>query len=260
MLNILIVLTFAFALIFKSKRYLHMLQQNLYNENNRYLKWVFKNYKLFWDVDVFIIAVSLIGALITYDLEKFSLLMGITLIALNMILGFSYRKKINTDQNKKPLVITKRVKRLIITTTILYLIPVIVGFLNINNYQLVWWMIFTLGVMVYFNPFIVFIANIINHPYERGVYHYYKNKAQSKLKNMPGLKIIGITGSYGKTSSKNILSDILNVRYNALPTPRNLNTYKGLIMTVNIIWISLLIYLLQKWVLMLRVKLKVFVI
>ena len=50
---------------------------------------------------------------------------------------------------------------------------------------------------------------------------------------MPNLKKIGITGSYGKTSSKNILSDILNIKYNALPTPRNLNTYNGLIMTVN---------------------------
>ena len=50
---------------------------------------------------------------------------------------------------------------------------------------------------------------------------------------MPNLKIVGITGSYGKTSSKNILADILNVKYNALPTPRNLNTYNGLIMTVN---------------------------
>ena len=50
---------------------------------------------------------------------------------------------------------------------------------------------------------------------------------------MPNLKIIGITGSYGKTSSKNILSDILNIKYNALPTTRNLNTYNGLIMTVN---------------------------
>jgi UDP-N-acetylmuramoyl-tripeptide--D-alanyl-D-alanine ligase len=65
------------------------------------------------------------------------------------------------------------------------------------------------------------------------VYHYYKHKAQKKIKEMGNLKIIGITGSYGKTSSKNILSDILNVKYNALPTPRNLNTYNGLIMTVN---------------------------
>ena len=78
-----------------------------------------------------------------------------------------------------------------------------------------------------------FFANIINFPIERAVYHYYKYKAQSKLKSMPNLKIIGITGSYGKTSSKNILSDILNIKYNALPTPRNLNTYNGLIMTVN---------------------------
>ena len=30
----------------------HMLQQNLYNENNRYLKWVFKNYKQFLDLDI----------------------------------------------------------------------------------------------------------------------------------------------------------------------------------------------------------------
>ena len=74
---------------------------------------------------------------------------------------------------------------------------------------------------------------MINKPAEKIVYNYYKSKAQNKLKNMPNLKIIGITGSYGKTSSKNILSDILNVKYNALPTPRNLNTYNGLIMTVN---------------------------
>ena len=54
-----------------------------------------------------------------------------------------------------------------------------------------------------------------------------------KLKVMNNLKVIGITGSYGKTSSKNILSDILNVKYNALPTPKNLNTPYGLIITIN---------------------------
>ena len=43
--------------------------------------------------------------------------------------------------------------------------------------------------------------------------------AQKKLRSMTDLKIVGITGSYGKTSSKNILADILNVKYNALPTP-----------------------------------------
>lgn len=232
-LNIILILTFAFAITFKSKRFLHMLQQNLYNENNRYLKWLFKNIKQCFDIDIFIVAIALIGALVTFDLDNFSLLISFTLIVLNIILGLNWNSKIKNDQNKKPLVITKRVKRLIMTLIILYFIPVILGIINYCNQQFVWVMIFTLSFMLLLNPFVVFIANIVNYPLERGVYHYYKSKAQNKLKSMPNLKIIGITGSYGKTSSKNILSDILNVRYNALPTPKNLNTYNGLIMTVN---------------------------
>ena len=229
----LIFIAFIFAIIFKSKRFLHMLQQNLYNENNRYLKWLFRNKKLFWDIDIFIVAIALIGSLVTYDLERFSLLLGITLIVLNIILGINWNNRIKNDQNKKPLVITKRVKRLIITCAILYMIPVVLCILNYNNCQFIWIMLFVFSVMLVLNPLIIFLANIINYPIERAVYHYYKTKAQNKLKSMTNLKVIGITGSYGKTSSKNILSDILNIRYNALPTPRNLNTYNGLIMTVN---------------------------
>ena len=106
-------------------------------------------------------------------------------------------------------------------------------FLHKNDIEYVWLMILILAIATYLNALIVFVANIINYPIERMVYIYYKNKAQKKLKSMPNLKIIGITGSYGKTSSKNILSDILNIKYNALPTPKNLNTYNGLIMTIN---------------------------
>ena len=32
-------------LIFKTKKSFHMLQQNWYNEDNRYLKWIFHNRK-----------------------------------------------------------------------------------------------------------------------------------------------------------------------------------------------------------------------
>ena len=96
-----------------------------------------------------------------------------------------------------------------------------------------WIMFLILSIMTYLNSLIVFIALLINTPIERIVYCYYRQKAKKKLKQMTQLKVIGITGSYGKTSSKNILSDILNIKYNALPTPRNLNTFNGLIMTVN---------------------------
>lgn len=221
------------TLIYKSKRYLHMLQQNLYNENNRYLKWVFRNSKQFLDLDLLAILGSCIGLFVLYDLENLSVLLIGGLGILFLVLAYLWRSRLHSDQNKKPLVITKRVKRLIVTTSILYLIPTLFLFVNNTDRQFVWAMITLLSIMVVLNPFIVFLANIINYPIERLVYHFYKHKAQSKLKSMSNLKIIGITGSYGKTSSKNILGDILNIKYNALPTPRNLNTYNGLIMTVN---------------------------
>ena len=60
-----------------------------------------------------------------------------------------------------------------------------------------------------------------------------KKKAKTKLADMKNLKVIGITGSYGKTSSKNILNDILSIKYSTLATPKSLNTFNGLMITIN---------------------------
>ena len=57
--------------------------------------------------------------------------------------------------------------------------------------------------------------------------------AKEKLESFSNLKVIGITGSYGKTSCKNILNDILSIKYNTLATPKSLNTFNGLMMTIN---------------------------
>ena len=76
------------CLLFKSKRYLHMLQQNLYNENNRYIKWVFRNSKQFLDLDFIAIFISLIGMLVIYDLEKISILLMLVLGGLFLALAY----------------------------------------------------------------------------------------------------------------------------------------------------------------------------
>ena len=230
---LILIATFIYAVANKSRRTLHMLQQNLYNENNRYLKWVFNNKRQFLCLDIILICISLIGIFVVFDLSFVSTLSMILIALFLILIGYTWDKKIKNDQNKKKLVITARIKRLIFTTTILYIIPVIFLIFDLNNIKLAWKILLAENIMLYLNAFIVFIAMLINTPVEKGVYIHYKRKAQNKLKNMPNLKIIGITGSYGKTSSKNILSDILNIKYNALPTPRNLNTYNGLIMTVN---------------------------
>lgn len=232
-LYILTLLTFIFVNVYKTKRSLHMLQQNLYNENNRYLKWLVKNYRQFISVDLIIIAATIIGMFVIYDLEFIS---AIVLLAMSLtltLLGLFWRREIINDQNKKRLVITARIKRLIITTIILYAVPIIIYTYFYSMYKTAWYLLFIISLMTYLNTLVVFVAMIINSPIEKLVYVYYKTKAQKKLKQMEKLKIIGITGSYGKTSSKNILSDILNIKYNALPTPHNWNTYNGLIMTVN---------------------------
>lgn len=232
---IILLLALAYLNFYKSKRSLHMLQQNLYNENNRYLKWIFKNNKQFLSLELITIAISLIGVFVIYDLELVAVACLLLMSLLTVIQAFVLRKAINNDQNKKKLVVTARVKRLIVTTSILFIIPLVLLGKNLfeYNFNISWILIFILTVMTYLNCFVVFISMLINTPIEKCVYLYYKTKAQNKLNQMSNLKIIGITGSYGKTSSKNILGDILNIKYNALPTPRNLNTYNGLIMTVN---------------------------
>ena len=219
--------------IFKSKRNLHMMQQNLYNENNRYVKWQIKNSKQFFTIEIFTIIISIVSIFVKFDNELI-ILLPITIICIIFLVeGLKYRNLILTDQNKKKLVITARIKRLIFTISILYLIPSIFLIFNINNYIAYWTLVLILTSMTYLNNLVVLIAMFINTPIEKCVYLYYKTKAQNKLKSMNNLKIIGITGSYGKTSTKNIISDILNAKYNALPTPKNLNTFNGLIMTVN---------------------------
>ena len=212
-----------------SSKSIHMLQQNLYNENNRYLKWTFKN------LNISLINLNLYGILFSSFLffsnnkilESFFILILMSIYIVSLSIDKDKRKN---DQNKKPLVITKRVRRLIITMSIIYLLPILFVFFDIDNRNIC---ILIVSILTSLNFFIVYIANLINYPIERMVYHYYERKAKNKLKSMSNLKVIGITGSYGKTSSKNILNDILNIKFNSLATPKSLNTFNGLMITVN---------------------------
>ena len=91
-------LALLFAIFYKTKRSLHMLQQNLYNENNRYLKWIFKNSKQFLDWDIVIVIISFIGSLVFYDLESISLILIILLVLMSYFLGFLWIRRINVKK------------------------------------------------------------------------------------------------------------------------------------------------------------------
>ncbi len=231
LLLIIIFIILIIGLGYKSKRSLHMLQQNLYNENNRYIKWTIKNISNFLNREIIGIILFVLAYFVFYDLNIYLVPIELAILVIYISMIRYWQNFFKNEQTKKRLVITKRVKRLIVTIVILYLIPLITlkTFTNQNLLLL----LLIESIMVYLNEYVIFLAKIINTPIEKEVYNYYKHKAQKTLKSMPNLKIVGITGSYGKTSSKNILRDILNVKYNAFATPRNLNTYNGLIMSVN---------------------------
>ena len=68
----LIVLLMIILLCYKSRKSLHMLQQNLYNENNRYVKWNIRNLSQYFNLEIITIIGCFIGLFIFYDLRLYN--------------------------------------------------------------------------------------------------------------------------------------------------------------------------------------------
>ena len=226
--NIIVLLKNYFRLktCFDLKKAFHMLQQNWYNEGNRYIKWIKNNpKKVFIDFDLFFV-LFILFIFINTNLSMFLF----SLFYVFCLRNFLHKKK--TEQVKKPLALTKRVKRLMITSSLIYLIPSLIIILTFKENLLPYYYL-VLGLLSYLNYFVILISNIINIPVEKAVFRHFYKQAYKKINDMHNLKVVGITGSYGKTSSKNILNDILSVKYNTCPSPKNFNTTNGLMITIN---------------------------
>lgn len=149
---------------------------------------------------------------------------------------------------KKPLVYTARVKRLLVTTGIVWVLGLLAAVfpwicaalqgrtvlqnsaagphLSFRNPGLVLLCLFLL------QPILLLLVNWINHPVETGINRHYIQDAARILREMPELRIIGVTGSYGKTSVKYFLNTLLSAQYNVLCTPGNYNTTLGVVRTI----------------------------
>lgn len=97
-------------------------------------------------------------------------------------------------------------------------------------------MISSLSIMVspYFALFFYFSflpiagATYFLQPLDRYLKHKLITQAKLKLSRFPHLEIVGIAGSYGKTTMKEILATMLSVKYKVLKTPENINTPLGI--------------------------------
>ena len=84
--------------------------------------------------------------------------------------------------------------------------------------------------MIFF-VFVSFVFLLIQIP-TFFVKKWIKHKAKKKIAGFKNLTVIGITGSFGKSSTKEFLYSILSAKYNVLKTKGNINTEIGIANTV----------------------------
>ena len=215
-------------MVLNFKHDIHMLQQNSYRLP-RYWKYLKQDIGSTWRlVDVamlFLVFATLL------DIRLSLMIVAMTCVTKVWLI---FKKKF-----KKPLVFTKRVWRIYSVTAFIGVAAYMAVILCTGLSEYLPWgysapalSVGFLLLITIFSWAIVMLAVVILMPVERMINRKYWNDAASILRSMPDLKVIGITGSYGKTSTKHYLNRILSEEFDVLMTPGSYNTPMGVIRTV----------------------------
>ena len=190
----------------------HMFQLNSYRVE-RYARWFGGGNKHIRSL--IILALAVVGFFANSKFLPFSAIFMLVLACREF-----------SSKYKTPIVYTMRVKRLLLTALLLTAAVLYATWVLLPKY------LACVALLLLVMPILMLLANLINKPIEAAISRWYYNDAKRILRSMPDLTIIGITGSFGKTSTKNYLYRILSERYNVLMTPGNFNTTLGVVRTV----------------------------
>ncbi len=207
-------ITALFFFMMIAKYDIHMFQLSSYR-NSRYFRWLAPG-NIFGIKRVMAIAMLATAFITGY--------IGLSLAIAITVAGWIY---CFSEKFKTPLVYTKRVKRLFATDIILFIIIEVVAMLFAGE-----WANAVIGSTLLLSNILMLLANIVNTPIEKAINRYYYNDAKRIIESNKNLIIIGVTGSFGKTSTKNYLAGVLAEKYNVLVTPGNFNTLLGVIRTI----------------------------
>lgn len=133
---------------------------------------------------------------------------------------------------KKPLKYTGRMWRLIGTLFVLVFIANIF-MLNFSTIYIPYFEYGAIGLTPVFLPIFIVLAYFITYPLEFFRNKRFINFAKNKLNARNDLIKIGITGSFGKTSVKNILTTMLSEKFSVCASPYSYNTPLGIARTIN---------------------------
>lgn len=198
----------------------HMLQLNSYRPE-RYRKWCRDHDEQLVDLK-HLVPFLCIPAMWLQGRVDESILYGAAAVILLATALLNLPKKA-----KKPLVYTPRVWRLI-AVQIFILLAVLTACFFISAQR-------AIGILGLFSIIVWLwtgVAAYITLPLENRIAKGFVDDAARILGEHKDLIVIGITGSYGKTSVKTFLHALLSVKYNTLMTPGSFNTTMGVVRTV----------------------------
>lgn len=193
---------------------IHIMQLNSYNLDQQII-WYKKNFASF-----ILNIVLLISAILFYELRFIPAFYLIVLSMLSVFIENMPRKQ------KKKLVFTARIKRLVGVCLLLFaalLVPLIMKGSDNIKYVLY---------VTALSPLVIFIAYLICLPIENSIRKKFMNEAKAIIDANSDLCVIGITGSFGKTSVKYYLDRILKSKYSVCKTPESFNTAMGATLTI----------------------------
>lgn len=220
-----LLLFFAFAgfALRRGLTYMHIYQQEEY-DSPRFFGWMMKH-KVF---DKRLSFLVLIISGITLYLSSTRILHGEEIaffsnaaIVLAMAL-IAWLEKDPRKNSKKKLVMTNRAKRIFIPAYFLMVASAAWVFLPMYPPQHYLWI-----ACIQFIPFWIIVVNMVLGPFEEMNQKKFWNEAHYKVQDYQP-KVIGITGSFGKTSVKHILGHILKTQAPTLITPGSVNTPMGI--------------------------------
>lgn len=219
----------ATATVLELRRDLMMLQQNSYR-HERYMRWLRQSGDTTSFAHLICYALLLCALAMTAPLGKLLVAAGMGIFAISRARALAVAKY------KKPLVMTGRARRIFAVDLVLALVIIIAV-------ELVWGLGDKIGwayvgamaatACLALAHFITLAALWLLRPVDAHINRKFYNAAAAKLASMPDLKIVGITGSYGKTSTKHYLHRILSEHFDTLMTPGSFNTTLGVVRTVN---------------------------
>ncbi|WP_303744173.1 Mur ligase family protein, partial [uncultured Muribaculum sp.] len=207
-------------LFYEFKRDLMMYQQNSYR-NERYMRWLSTS----GDTTSLVRLLTYIAIMVMLVPQlSYMFCCCVALIPLCINVG-----KLIVARYKKPLVWTNRVKRIFAVASLLSVGICVAAWFIWKS-----WYVVDVALLVIFamSHVIIMLSGILLKPVEASINRKYYNEAASILRSMPDLTVIGVTGSYGKTSTKHYLNRILSEKYDVLMTPGSYNTTMGVIRTV----------------------------